>query len=132
MLQSIYTQDIEKINSEIKIHIGEYQPLNLVEFDLKNKFIVFSGIGNHKTFISMLNKYKFDIKKNIEFPDHYQYSDEDINKIILEAKNLECEIITTEKDYLRLNNLKLNNIKYIKTKLKIHDEEKLINSLFKI
>ena len=128
----IIKKDIEKINSEIKIHIGEYQPLNLVEFDLKNKFIVFSGIGNHKTFISMLNKYKFDIKKNIEFPDHYQYSDEDINKIILEAKNLECEIITTEKDYLRLNNLKLNNIKYIKTKLKIHDEEKLINSLFKI
>ena len=30
--------------------------LNLNEFKKKEKYLVFSGIGNHKTFISMLKK----------------------------------------------------------------------------
>ena len=123
-------KDVKNINSEIKIHIGEYCPVNLRDFNLDNKFLVFSGIGNHKTFISMLNKYKFNILKDFEFPDHYNYSDRDINKIIEEAKNLGCDIITTEKDYVRINNLKSKRIKYIKSELNIINEEKLIKSIF--
>ena len=34
----------------------------------------FSGIGNHQTFISMIKNYDLNIKKDIEFPDHYKYS----------------------------------------------------------
>ena len=50
----------------------------------------------------MLKNYGFNILKDIEFPDHYKYTDKDINKILKKAKNLNCKIITTEKDYFRL------------------------------
>ena len=95
-------QEILKINSKAKIYLGKYEPINLKEFDKKDSYLVFSGIGNHKTFVSMLTNYGIDVLKDIEFPDHFQYEKNDIDKIVKEANNLNCKIITTEKDYLRL------------------------------
>ena len=130
-LENIETlkKEILKINSEINIHIGKYEPKNLDEFEKNDKFVVFSGIGNHQTFISMLEKYGLNIIKEFEFPDHYKYTKNDINEILLEANNLKCKILTTEKDYLRLNTENLSQIKYIKSELKIIDEEKFLKSL---
>ena len=52
----------------------------------------------------MIKKNGLEVLKDLEFSDHYAYTKEDIDKILNEASNLNCEIITTEKDYLRLNN----------------------------
>ena len=41
-------------------------------------------------------------------------------------KKFDCKIITTEKDFLRLNNPRLTEIKFIKTDLKILDEKNLL------
>ena len=82
-----------------------------------------------KHFISMIQKFNFKIQKNLEFPDHYQYSNQDIDKIIKEASSLKCKIITTEKDYERIKNENYKEIKFIKTELKILDEEKFIQSI---
>ena len=106
-------------------------PLNLDEFNKKSKYLAFSGIGNYQTFISMLQNYGLKICKNLEFPDHYHYSNEDINKILKTSDEIDCKIITTEKDFLRLDNKKVNRIKYIKSDLQITDEEKLIDSILK-
>jgi len=120
---------ILKINSKINIHIGKYHALNIEEFDKKYDYIIFSGIGNHQTFVSMLKKYGLKVHKDIEFPDHYKYSNNDINKILKLANNNNCKVITTEKDYLRLNKIQKNQIKFIKSELKIIDERKLINTI---
>ena len=77
----------------------------------------------------MIKNYELNILKNIEFPDHYQYTENDINYILKEANNLNCKIITTEKDYLRLEGFKKKDIKFIKSELKIIDEEKFIKSI---
>ena len=50
----------------------------------------------------MLSNYELDIIENIEFPDHYNYKNNDIEKIISKSKKLNTTILTTEKDYLRL------------------------------
>ena len=117
---------ILKINSNAKIYVGEYQPTNIDEFNKDENYIVFSGIGNHKTFISMLKKYHIKIHKDFEYADHYQYKMEDIDKIVEEANNFNCEIITTEKDYVRLSNYNNHKIRYIKSRLNILDEKNLI------
>ena len=122
-------REIIKINPKINIHIGKYQLLNINEFNKKDKYLVFSGIGNHKTFISMIKKYGLNVVKDLEFPDHYNYSNNKINQILNHAKDLDCGIITTEKDYLRLENKKKNKIKFIKSELQIMDEEKLIKTI---
>jgi len=119
-------REIHKINPNINIHLGKYEPINIDEFEKNKKYLVFSGIGNHQTFVSMIKKNGLDVLKDLEFSDHYAYTTKDIDKILNEASNLNCEIITTEKDFLRLNYVNENRIKVMKAELKIIDENKLM------
>jgi tetraacyldisaccharide 4'-kinase len=120
---------INKINPKIIIYESRYRPLNLEDFDKSEKYFVFSGIGNHKTFINMLKKKKFNILSDLEFPDHFYYKERDLNKIFLKAKKLNAKIITTEKDYLRINQSLSKDIKFIKSELEIIDEDSLTSVL---
>jgi len=123
------TKEILKINPNLIIHLGKYEIINLNEFRKEEKYLIFSGIGNHETFVSMFKKAQLNVLKEIEFPDHYDYEKKDIDKIISEASDLNCTIVTTEKDYLRMNDTYLNKIKVMKSELKIIDEDKFIKSI---
>ena len=122
-------KQIFKINPEANIFLGRYEPININEFEKNGKYLVFSGIGNHKTFISMLKNYGLNILKEIEFPDHYQFKKSDIDFIIREARNMDCKIVTTEKDYLRIDSKESNEFKFIKSELQIINEEEFIKFL---
>ena len=122
-------EQVHKINPNIIIHIGKYKLLNLENFNKYEKYLVFSGIGNHQTFISMIKSYGLNILKDMEFPDHYKYRDSDINEILNEAKKLNCKIITTEKDYFRMNSAYFNKILFTKTELEILDKEKFLKAV---
>ena len=122
-------KNILKFNPKINIHLGKYLPTNLNEFNKEDKYLIFSGIGNHKTFVSMMRNYGFKIAKDLEFPDHYKFTNHDIKKILEEANKLNYKIITTEKDYLRLENKNTNQIKYIKSELQIVDEDNFIKAI---
>ena len=124
-------EKILETNSNAKIFEAKYIPMNIKEFDLNEKYLVFSGIGNHKTFLSMLKNNKMIINKDIEFPDHYNYSEKDLKNILKISKDNNLKILTTEKDFFRLN-IKLNEIKFIKSKLEISNEKDLINILSKL
>jgi tetraacyldisaccharide 4'-kinase len=128
--------DIKKyilsINPNINIYEGKYIPLNISEFDKKNKYLAFSGIGNHKTFISMLKINKLDIVKDLEFPDHYNFSKDDIDRIISLSKKNNCKIITTEKDYNRLDPNNKNEIRFIKSDLAIINEQEFLKNISKL
>ena len=123
---------IKKINPNININSGKYTPLNIGEFDKDQNYLVFSGIGNHKTFVEMLKNNKLKIVSDLEYPDHYQYSKRDFDEIIINAKKFNAHIITTEKDYLRLESFNRNEIFYVKSSLDISDEKSLTNKLLKL
>jgi tetraacyldisaccharide 4'-kinase len=125
-------EQIKRINPNININSGKYIPLNIGEFDKDQNYLVFSGIGNHKTFVEMLKNNKLKIVSDLEYPDHYQYSKKDFDEIIINAKKFNAHIITTEKDYLRLENLNRNEIFYVKSSLDISDEKNLTNKLIKL
>ena len=124
------TKEINKINSNINIHLGKYEPINLNEFDINKNYLVFSGIGNHQTFISTVKQNGLKVVKDIEFSDHYAYTKKDIERILNEANYLNCGIITTEKDFQRLNDFNISRIKVLKVDLKIIDENKLLKLIF--
>ncbi len=123
------TQEILKISPNINIHYGKYEPMNLQEFEKNKKYLVFSGIGNHQTFVSMIKKNGLKVLKDYEFSDHYSFKKSEIDKIINEADNLNCEIITTEKDFQRLTNFDESKIKVMKADLKIINENKFLKSI---
>ena len=120
---------IRKINPKIDINQGKYVPLNIENFNKEESYLVFSGIGNHKTFINMLKNSDFKIIDDLEYPDHYQYSIKDFYEIINKAKKYNAKIITTEKDYLRLDSFDKTEILFIKSTLEILNEKKLTQTL---
>ena len=116
---------IKKINNDLKIFNAIYEPINLKEYNLKNKFISFCGIGNPHEFENTLKKYKFRIKEQFTFPDHYNISDEIIDNMKNIANKNKLKIITTEKDFLRLTKKQQKGINFLKVKLKIQNLSKL-------
>jgi tetraacyldisaccharide 4'-kinase len=67
------------------------------------KIIAVSGIGSPKTFESLLADAEMIVVKHFVFPDHYWFSDDDIQTIVKARKALCADfIITTEKDFMRL------------------------------
>ena len=115
----------KSINKDLKIFEGKYKPLNLKKFNLKKKYLMFCGIGNPHEFEQTLIKYKFNISKKIIFPDHHKFSNIDLKKLNYNANRDNLMLITTEKDFFRLNKAQRKNIKFLKIKLEIKNREKL-------
>ena len=122
-------ESLLKKGEELNFFEAEYVPLDINNFDLKSPYIVFSGIGNHGTFIDMLHQYKFNIVQDLEFPDHYRYSTNDIEKIINIAKKNNAKILTTEKDFLRLGSMSQEKIEFMKIHLRIKDIKRVKEKL---
>ena len=120
-------EKIQSINSQIKIFYSQYVLKNLENFDLKKKYFIFSGIGNSDSFKELLLRYNFDIIDELHYPDHFNYTQKDLDKIMEKAKIHKAEIITTEKDFIKISKLNYYNINSIQLDLKINDEEILIN-----
>lgn len=125
-----FEKKIFNISKEIRVFYSKYEPSNISEFKNKN-VLAFAGIGNPINFFDILNNNGFTVKKRISFPDHYKYNKEELKKIINESKKNKLEIITTEKDYLKIKNYGFKNIKYLKIKLKIYEKKNLIKEILK-
>ena len=123
--------EIKKLNNNINIFETFYKPSNLKEFDNNENYVAFTGIGNSENFYNIIIENKFKIIKKFSFPDHYTYSSNDLKKILNYAKNNNAKIITTEKDYLRLNSNFIQDVKYLKIELVIPNEKRLIDILIK-
>lgn len=118
---------IKKYNKNIRIFETYYKPININKFNDKNEYVIFSGIGNPESFKKTLTKNNFNIIKEIKFPDHYRYTQKDIDKIKLQAINLNAKILTTEKDYVKLNDNTADGIEFLEIELVIKEENELIN-----
>jgi len=116
---------LKSINKNLQIFEGKYKPLNLKKFNLRKKYLMFCGIGNPHEFEQTLVKYKFNISKKIIFPDHHKFSNIDLKKLKYNASRDNLTLVTTEKDFFRLNKAQRKNIKFLKIKLEIKDKEKL-------
>ena len=120
---------IRKFNSNIKIFETYFEITNLDKFNLDDKFIIFSGIGNPKNFKKILIDHKIKVVKEIIFADHYNYKRKEIEKILSLAKKNNFKIITTEKDFMKINKFNLDNVNFIQLNLRIKNEKQLLDFL---
>ena len=119
-----FENKINKINESLKIFYSKYKIKNLEKFKNK-KVIAFAGIGNPKNFFDLLKINNLDIKKTISFPDHYNYTESDYNSLI---KNDHDEMmITTEKDYSRIDERMKKYFHYVELDLVIENKNEFVN-----
>ena len=123
-----FINKIKRINSKIKIFTGKYVPINYSKFKRK-KFVIFSGIGNPHTFSDTLKSLKIKFSLYEKFPDHYSYKESDLQKLKNLAKNNNCELLTTEKDYFRIKKSLRKNINFLKVELSVDQEKQFYKYL---
>ena len=68
-------------------------------YDEDTKVIAFAGIGYPEKFFENVPS---KIIEKIAFPDHYQYTDNDIKILFEKAAEKNAKLLTTEKDWVRL------------------------------
>ena len=125
-----FEQKILKIQKDLKIYYSNYKPLNIQEFKNK-KLLVISGIGNPENFFKILKDNQMNIQKKMVYPDHYEFTKNEMLKITEYAKKNDFQIVMTEKDYYKIKDFSLENIKYLKVKLEIEKEEEFIKNVMK-
>lgn len=121
-----FENNIEKINKNIKIFNSKYNIVDLNNF--KNiKTIAIAGIGNPENFFDQLKDNDINLIKTYSFPDHHNYSKKELENIINESKEMDALVVTTEKDYSRMNEEVKLIIKCIKVDLEIEKKDEFIN-----
>ena len=118
-------------NKNIKIFYTKYIAQNINSFKNK-KVVAFAGIGNPENFFNLLKENAINILNEIKFPDHYNYSQNELKNLINKAKENNAILITTEKDYLRIDDNYKENIQYLKILVEIENKEEFINEIKKI
>ncbi len=125
-----FEQKILKIQKDLKIYYSNYKPLNIQEFKNK-KLLAISGIGNPENFFKILKDNQMNIQKKMVYPDHYEFTKNEMLKINEYSKKNDFQIVMTEKDYYKIKDFSLENIKYLKVKLEIEKEEEFIKNVMK-
>ena len=82
-----FEQKLLRYNSKLIFFYYNYYAKNLL--DLKNKkLIAFAGIGNPKNFFDFLKLNQLNIVKEISYPDHYQYTEKELDYLVELEKNI--------------------------------------------
>lgn len=66
------------------------------------EFLGFAGIGHPDKFFETLARAGVRVSKTRSFPDHHPYTDEELHDLETTARSEDLELITTEKDAVRL------------------------------
>jgi len=97
-------KSFERISTNEKVEIRQF---------VGKKIIAVSGIGNPKSFESLLAETGMIIAKHFAFSDHHWFSEEEIQAIVRARKTLGIDfIVTTEKDFMRLRD---RFVEFVKT-----------------
>ena len=118
-------------NKEIKIFYTKYKAQNIDEFKNK-KVTAFAGIGNPINFFNLLRDNNIDILEEISFPDHHNYFDKELENLINKAKENNTILLTTEKDYLRIDDNYKKNINFLKIAVEIENRNQFIEEIKKV
>lgn len=93
----------QKIPPHIPIFTGELQPDEEIVEKMKNRRVYgFAGIGNPSRFFKTLNNIGTDLVGEAHFADHHPYTDADLTQLYEEAMQSGAELVTTQKDWMRL------------------------------
>ena len=115
---------------QLKIFYTKYKPKNL-EILKDKKIFAFAGIGNPLNFFELLKKNNLQLLNYQSFPDHYNYKKKDLDNLKSKAKELNALLLTTEKDYFRIDRDFRKGIEKLDVDLEIDSKEEFINLIKK-
>jgi tetraacyldisaccharide 4'-kinase len=119
----------------VPIFHSHFEPVGFVgsqgQEDLRalqgKRMIALSGVGNPGYFTSLLNKIGINVIREIIYPDHHAYTAQDVSSLVVPMKEADG-IVTTEKDMVKLENLKIGHLPVwaLRIRFKIWEEEEFL------
>ncbi len=97
--------------------------------NIGQRVFAFCGIGNPHRFFQLLERTGYEIAGRATFPDHYPYSGKEIDVLKKRADALGAKLITTEKDWVRIDHEQRSDVDTLPVLMRISDEEKLRTSV---
>ena len=114
---------LKRYNPKIQFFYYNYFPKNIESYKNK-KLIAFAGIGNPENFFNLLKQNHLNIIKEISYPDHYAYDEKELDKLNKLEKTFNAKLVTTEKDFMRINPFIRKKYDFIKVAIKFEEEDK--------
>ena len=99
---------VRKIKLPPEIPVFYADSVTISPYDKNEKIFAFAGIGYPRKFFGQLK----NVVGKKTFPDHYQYTDDDLRNLIATAEQYDARLLTTEKDWVRLPRWARTEIKY--------------------
>jgi tetraacyldisaccharide 4'-kinase len=114
-----------------KIIYAKTVPINCENLS-KKSVIAFCGIGRPEKFYKSLEEVGVNIITKFSYADHHQYKEIEIRKMINLAKKNNVKLITTKKDWIRLEEAYQNQIEYLDIKIEFENQNYLRDKLMKL
>lgn len=105
-----------------KILQAAIKATNIAQFEGK-KLIAFAGIAYPQKFFNTIKNNNLQLVATKEFPDHYFYKNNDLDKLISDAQNKGATLITTKKDWVKFSNFYKEKIAYLEIELEFENKE---------
>jgi tetraacyldisaccharide 4'-kinase len=97
----------------------------------EKKLIAFAGLGFNKKFFEQLQNENLNLVELKDFPDHHQYTVDDMFMLLDEANKKDAFLITTEKDYTRIPSEFKSSVGIIHGKIISENQTQLANEIKK-
>lgn len=78
-----------------------------------DRYVGFAGIGRPEKFFDTLEQLGVDLRDSVPFPDHHVFSESDVRYLRRLAQDHGANLITTEKDYVRMSDQMRQDIEYL-------------------
>jgi tetraacyldisaccharide 4'-kinase len=143
-LQKLKENLSEHFHHNPPVALTSYKPLGV--FDVHDKYIfsihelkglraiAVTAIASPDAFYRYLENFGVEITERVSFPDHYFFTPEDVNDLLIKASQQSAIIICSEKDMVKMKRVSLDS-RILFTKVKVEflsGEKELLQGLSKV
>src|SRR5690606_1184157 len=120
-------ENLEKLKKKISeyfhhlppIALTKYTPLGI--FDVHDKYIfsihelkglkaiAVTAIASPESYYKYLEGFGVEITEKVSFPDHYFFTPEDVNELLIKASQQSAIILCSEKDMVKMKRVSLDS-----------------------
>jgi len=125
----IMGDDVTGLSGRLSLPVfhGHVEPVS--KLDLKKIYIAFAGIGRPAKFFDTLHGLGLQVIETLSYPDHYEYNEEDLQRMFKLADKYKAELVCTEKDWVKFPVSWQKKIGYLPIELKLKSEKKLLTEI---
>tara|TARA_B100000989_G_scaffold294798_1_gene274565 strand:- start:30 stop:995 length:966 start_codon:yes stop_codon:yes gene_type:complete len=123
----------KKLSLEIPSSLPVFLAYRRIVFKKKPKreIFAFCGLGNPENFFKSLENFGLVISKKKVFPDHHYFNNLEIEEIIKIAETENIDLVTTLKDYVKIDEKYKNKIKVADLEIDFRNKNKFLEFLNK-